>query len=79
MAGTPPGVRTLGGHALPTARTPARGDAVFAKEQAPTLKVFGTELGTKWYDATSFVTPHDYFLRSPYPTPRVTRKRGASG
>jgi hypothetical protein len=56
---------------------------VFAKEQAPTLKVFGTELGTKWYDATSFVTPHDYFfVHSPYPTPRVnpeTWRLGVSG
>src|SRR5918992_2613279 len=30
---------------------------VFAKPEGTTLKVFGTELGTPWYDQTPFVTP----------------------
>lgn len=48
------------------------GGQVFAKDEEPTLKVFGTELGTKWYEATTFVTPHDYFfVRNRYATPRV--------
>jgi hypothetical protein len=34
---------------------------VFAKPEGTTLKVFGTELGTPWYDQTPFVTPTSSF------------------
>lgn len=45
---------------------------VFAKAEGTTLKVFGTELGTPWYDQTTFVTPHDlFFVRNRYPSPAV--------
>jgi sulfane dehydrogenase subunit SoxC len=45
---------------------------VFAKPEGRTLKVFGTELGTPWYEQTSFVTPHDlFFVRNRYPSPAV--------
>jgi DMSO/TMAO reductase YedYZ molybdopterin-dependent catalytic subunit len=45
---------------------------VFAKAEGTTLKVFGTELGTPWYDQTPFVTPHElFFVRNRYPSPAV--------
>jgi DMSO/TMAO reductase YedYZ molybdopterin-dependent catalytic subunit len=45
---------------------------VFAKAEGPTLKVFGTELGTPWYDQSSQVTPHElFFVRNRYPSPKV--------
>ena len=45
---------------------------VFAKDEGTTLKVFGTELGTPWYDQTPFVTPHElFFVRNRYPSPAV--------
>jgi sulfane dehydrogenase subunit SoxC len=48
------------------------GAAVFAKEEGSTLKVFGTELGTPWYDQTPQVTPHElFFVRNRYASPIV--------
>src|SRR5918992_654116 len=45
---------------------------VFAKPEGTTLKVFGTELGTPWYEQTPFVTPHElFFVRNRYPSPAV--------
>ncbi len=45
---------------------------VFVKPEGTTLKVFGTELGTPWYDQMAFVTPHElFFVRNRYPSPAV--------
>jgi DMSO/TMAO reductase YedYZ molybdopterin-dependent catalytic subunit len=76
-AGAAVGAALAGGDDEPAERAterPARQDReqIFAKDEQPTLKVFGTELGTKWYEATTFVTPHDYFfVRNRYASPRV--------
>jgi DMSO/TMAO reductase YedYZ molybdopterin-dependent catalytic subunit len=52
--------------------TTAPAAQVFAKPEGTTLKVFGTELGTPWYDQSSFVTPHElFFVRNRYPSPAV--------
>jgi DMSO/TMAO reductase YedYZ molybdopterin-dependent catalytic subunit len=52
--------------------TTAPAQQVFAKPEGTTLKVFGTELGTPWYDQSSFVTPHElFFVRNRYPSPAV--------
>jgi DMSO/TMAO reductase YedYZ molybdopterin-dependent catalytic subunit len=52
--------------------TGAQPASVFAKPEGTTLKVFGTELGTPWYDQSSQVTPHElFFVRNRYPSPRV--------
>jgi sulfane dehydrogenase subunit SoxC len=46
--------------------------AQFAKPEGTTLKVFETELGTPWYDQTSWGTSHDlFFVRNRYATPTV--------
>ena len=58
--------------AADTTTTGAQPAAVFAKAEGTTLKVFGTELGTPWYDQSSQVTPHElFFVRNRYPSPRV--------
>lgn len=55
-----------------TTATGAQPAAVFAKPESTTLKVFGTELGTPWYDQSSQVTPHElFFVRNRYPSPKV--------
>jgi sulfane dehydrogenase subunit SoxC len=60
-----------GGAAAEGATTSPAGQ-VFAKPEGTTLKVFGTELGTPWYDQSSFVTPHElFFVRNRYPSPAV--------
>lgn len=47
---------------------------MFAKSEEPFLKVFATELGTKWFDETSFVTPYEHFyVRNRYATPIVDK------
>ncbi len=52
--------------------TGTQAPGVFAKQEGTTLKVFGTELGTPWYDQSSQVTPHElFFVRNRYPSPRV--------
>jgi sulfane dehydrogenase subunit SoxC len=46
--------------------------AQFSKPEGTTLKVFETELGTPWYDQTSWGTSHDlFFVRNRYATPTV--------
>jgi len=56
----------------PTSPTTSLGTKVFAKPEEPLLKVFGTELGTPWYEQTTFVTPHQqFFVRNRYPSPVV--------
>ncbi len=46
--------------------------AQFVKPEGTTLKVFETELGTPWYDQTSWGTSHDlFFVRNRYATPTV--------
>jgi DMSO/TMAO reductase YedYZ molybdopterin-dependent catalytic subunit len=62
-----------GGTAAGEGATTAPASApVFAKDEGTTLKVFGTELGTPWYDQTPFVTPHElFFVRNRYPSPAV--------
>jgi DMSO/TMAO reductase YedYZ molybdopterin-dependent catalytic subunit len=60
---------TAAGEGVTTAPASA---PVFAKDEGTTLKVFGTELGTPWYDQTPFVTPHElFFVRNRYPSPAV--------
>lgn len=55
--------------AVPPPSAPA---AMFAKSDAPFLKVFATELGTRWDQATGFLTPVErFYVRNRYPTPRV--------
>jgi len=45
---------------------------IFSKPEEPLLKVFGTELGTPWFEQTTFVTPHDhFFVRNRYASPVV--------
>lgn len=46
--------------------------AMFVKSEEPFLKVFDTELGTPWWQQTSFVTPYEHFyVRNRYATPVV--------
>jgi sulfane dehydrogenase subunit SoxC len=46
--------------------------AQFVKPEGTTLKVFETELGTPWYEQTSWVTSDDlFFVRNRYATPTV--------
>jgi DMSO/TMAO reductase YedYZ molybdopterin-dependent catalytic subunit len=46
--------------------------AQFVKPEGTTLKVFETELGTPWYEQTSWGTSHDlFFVRNRYATPTV--------
>jgi DMSO/TMAO reductase YedYZ molybdopterin-dependent catalytic subunit len=48
------------------------GTAQFVKPEGTTVKVFETELGTPWYDQTSWGTSHDlFFVRNRYATPVV--------
>ncbi|MBA3403009.1 MAG: molybdopterin-dependent oxidoreductase [Actinobacteria bacterium] len=48
------------------------GSAQFVKPEGTTLKVFETELGTPWYDQTSWGTSDDlFFVRNRYATPTV--------
>jgi sulfane dehydrogenase subunit SoxC len=58
--------------AAATTATTGQAAQVFAKEEGTTLKVFGTELGTPWYDQTPQVTPHElFFVRNRYASPKV--------
>jgi sulfane dehydrogenase subunit SoxC len=58
--------------AAPEGATTSPTAQVFAKPEGTTLKVFGTELGTPWYEQSSFVTPHElFFVRNRYPSPAV--------
>jgi DMSO/TMAO reductase YedYZ molybdopterin-dependent catalytic subunit len=46
--------------------------AQFVKPEGTTLKVFETELGTPWYEQTSWITSDDlFFVRNRYATPVV--------
>jgi DMSO/TMAO reductase YedYZ molybdopterin-dependent catalytic subunit len=52
--------------------TTAAGPVQFAKPEGRTLKVFETELGTPWYEQTSWGTSHDlFFVRNRYASPKV--------
>ena len=52
--------------------TAVEGAAQFVKPEGTTVKVFETELGTPWYDQTSWGTSHDlFFVRNRYATPTV--------
>ena len=54
------------------ATTADAASAQFVKPEGTTLKVFETELGTPWYDQTSWGTSHDlFFVRNRYATPTV--------
>jgi DMSO/TMAO reductase YedYZ molybdopterin-dependent catalytic subunit len=60
------------GEAAAEGATTSAAQPVFAKEEGRTLKVFGTELGTPWYEQTNWVTSHDlFFVRNRYPSPAV--------
>lgn len=66
------GRATADEEAAATTATTDQATAVFAKAEGSTLKVFGTELGTPWYDQTPQVTPHElFFVRNRYPSPKV--------
>lgn len=66
---------TPGGAPSPSviATSPApSAQAMFGKSEEPFLKVFDTELGTRWFEETSFVTPHEHFyVRNRYASPKV--------
>lgn len=56
----------------PAVSDPERASEIFVKSDEGLYKVFGTELGTRWLDETSFVTPVEHFyVRSRYPTPVI--------
>lgn len=46
--------------------------AMFVKAEAPLIKVFATELGTRWDQATAYLTPvEQFYVRNRYATPSV--------
>jgi DMSO/TMAO reductase YedYZ molybdopterin-dependent catalytic subunit len=56
----------------PGAAATAAPPEIFGKSEEPFLKVFDTELGTPWFDETTFVTPHEHFyVRNRYASPIV--------
>jgi sulfane dehydrogenase subunit SoxC len=65
--------RVLAQDASPAAASPAAPPTeMFGKSEEPFLKVFDTELGTKWFDETTYVTPHEHFyVRNRYASPIV--------
>ncbi len=55
-----------------TTTTADAASAQFVKPEGTTLKVFETELGTPWYEQTSWGTSDDlFFVRNRYATPTV--------
>ncbi len=50
----------------------ARASQMFFKQEEPLLKVFDTELGTRWDQQTTFITPvEQFFVRNRYASPAV--------
>jgi sulfane dehydrogenase subunit SoxC len=56
-----------------TAATPVT--KMFAKPEEPLLKIFATELGTRWDTSDAFITPvEQFYVRNRYPSPILDAK-----
>src|SRR5688572_771178 len=73
--GSPSGTTTTPMAPSTTSGSAVGGTTMFAKAEDSLIKVFATELGTRWDQSQEFLTPvEQFYVRNRYPSPIVDHK-----